>query len=364
MDRTFNLFKVRFNVLDDLFSQQCKHITPNSRVNVYINMEPVLRKLLSVTNENYSRVSKINLKEFTSNIINLAAHYRLFFSKHKLYSKIYVYIPTPQSSYINTSFIDEYRQGYYHNMTKNAKYKNLGNVISDSQEIVQLISEYIEGVYFIESGSIENSLIPYIINSENNDNFDNFIVSNDPYDFQYVNHGFNIIVPKKENSYIVNKDNLIDILKQREHVESDIEPGSLVYPFILSIMGDKRRNIPKISRMGLVTILKTIDKAIKQNIITDRTFNINLLSGIVREDYASILLNNFYCTDIKSQFSRLGQYDTYFITKQIKDKYDEESLKKINDLYFSETPIMLLEACSGSRFKETERSTDIFNLRK
>lgn len=364
MDRTFNLFKVRFNVLDDLFSRQCKYITKDSRVNVFINMEPVLRKLLSVTNEDYSRVSKINLKEFTSNIINLAAHYRLFFAKNKLYSRIYVYIPTPQSAYINSTFIEEYRQGYYHNMTKNAKYKNLGNVISDSQEIVQLISEYIEGVYFIESGSIENSVIPYIINSENNDNFHNFIVSNDPYDFQYANLGFDIIVPKKEDSYIVNKDNLIRCLKTRERVETDLEPGPLVYPFILSIMGDKRRSIPKISRMGLMTILKTIDKAISNNIITDRTFNINLLSSIVRDDYSSILLNNFYATDIKSQYSRLGQYDTYFISKQIKDKYDEESLKKINDLYFSETPIMLLEACSGTKFKEKEKDTSIFNLRK
>lgn len=364
MDRTFNLFKVRFAILDELFSKNCQYITKDSRINVFINMEPILRKLLSITNEDYSRVSKINLKEFTSNIINIAAHYRLFFSKHKLYSRIYVYIPTPQSAYINTSFIEEYRQLYYHNMTKNAKYKNLGNIISDSQEIVQLISEYIEGVYFIESGSIENSLIPYIINSENNDNFHNFIVSNDPYDFQYVNMGFDIIVPRKEKSFIVNKENIIKRLKEKEGVDTELEPSSMVYSFILSIMGDKRRNIPKISRMGLTTILKTIDKAVANNIITDKTFNINLLSSIVREDYTSILLNNFYATDIKSQFNRLGQYDIYFITKQIKDKYDEESLKKINDLYFSETPIMLLEACSGTRFKEVEKATDIFNLRK
>lgn len=364
MDRTFNLFKVRFSVMDELFSRQCKYITKDSRVNVFINMEPVLRKLLSITNENYSRVSRINLKEFTSNIINLAAHYRLFFTKNKLYSRIYVYIPTPQSSYINSTFIQEYRQGYYHNMTKNTKYKNLGNVISDSQDIVQLISEYIEGVYFIESGSIENSLIPYIVNSENNDNFHNFIVSNDPYDFQYANLGYDIIVPKKENSYIVNKSNVIENLKVREHVVSELEPDGMVYPFILSIMGDKRRDIPKISRMGLVTILKTIDRAIKENIITEKTFNINLLANIVRDDYTTTLLNNFYATDIKSQFNRLGQYDVYFITKQIKDKFDEESLKKINDLYFSETPIMLLEACSGTQYKDVDKATDIFNLRK
>lgn len=365
MDIAFNLFKVKFTILDDLLSSECSYLNSDSKVNVFINLEQVMRKLLNVTNEKYSRVSSINVKEFTSNVINLASHYRLFFSKNKIYSKVYLYFQTPQSSYINSSFIPEYRDTYYHNMTKHPRYKNLGNVISDSIEIIQLICEYIEGVYFIESGSIENSLVPMIVNSEIDDSsFHNFIVSNDPYDFQYVNNGFDIIYPKKEQSTIINKDNLISFIKDKEKVESTSTPNTMTYPFILSIIGDKRRNIPKMSRMGLATILKTIDKAISNHTITDKTFNINLLTNIVREDFRPILLNNYYAIDLKNQFNMLGSHDIYFITKQIKDKFDDESLKKINDLYFAEVPIQLIEVCSGTKFKDKQSSSDIFKLRR
>lgn len=365
MDATFNLFKVRFTVLDELLSSECKYLTKDSKVNVYINLEQVMRKLLNVTNEKYSRVSKINVKEFTSNVINLASHYRLFFSKNKMYSRIYLYFPTPQSSYINSSLVSDYRDTYYRNLTKHPQYKNLGNIVSDSIDIIQLICEYIEGVYFIESGSIENSLIPLIVDREQDENgFNNFIVSNDPYDFQYVNYGFDIIYPKKENSRIINKDNLMETVKDIERVQSDSNPNTMTYPFMLSIIGDKRRNIPKMSRMGLATILKTIDKAIEKQVITDKTFNINMLVNIVRDDFKATLLNNYYAIDLNTQINMLGSHDIYFITKQIKDKFDDDSLKKINDLYFSEVPIQLIEVCSGTKYKDKEDSSDLFKLRR
>lgn len=365
MDIAFNLFKVRFAILDDLLSSECMYLNKDSKVNVFINLEPVMRKILNVSNEKYSRVSSINVKEFTSNVINLASHYRLFFSKNKMYSKVYLYFPTPQSSYINSSLVPEYRDSYYHNLTKHPRYKNLGNVISDSIDIIQLICEYIEGVYFIESGSIENSLVPMIVNQEVNDSgFKNFIVSNDPYDFQYVNYGFDVIYPKKEESRVINKNNLIEFIKDKERVESASNPNTMTYPFILSIIGDKRRNIPKMSRMGLTTILKTIDKAIANHVITDKTFNINLLTNIVRDDFKPILLNNYYAIDLKSQMNMLGSHDLYFISKQIKDKFDDESLKKINDLYFAEVPIQLIEVCSGTKFKDRQNTDDIFRLRR
>lgn len=365
MDATFNLFKVRFTILDDLLSSECKYLTKDSKVNIFINLEPVMRKLLNVTNEKYSRVSKINVKEFTSNVINLASHYRLFFSKNKMYSKIYLYFQTPQSSYINSSLISNYRDTYYHNLTKHPQYKNLGNVISDSIDIIQLICEYIEGVYFIESGSIENSLVPMLVNQEVGDtSFKNFIVTNDPYDFQYVNYGYDIIFPKKENSAIVNRENLFEFIKEKERVQSSSNPNTMTYPFVLSIIGDKRRNIPKISRMGLATILKTIDKAIEKQVITDKTFNINLLTNIVRDDFKATILNNYYVIDLKTQLNVLCSNDLYFISKQIKDKFDDDSLKRINDLYFSEVPIQLIEVCSGTKYKEKQDSDDIFRLRR
>lgn len=362
MDIIFNLFKVRFYLMDKILVDNDILPSRDDRVNIFINIEPILRKLLTVNGDELSKVSRINIKDLTSNIINLAAHYRLFFSKNKTYSRIYLYIPTPLDSYANSTFIDSYRELYNHNMTKNTKYKNLSNAIRDSIDIVQLICEYIEGVYFIESGATENSLVPYIVNKDNNDNYKNFIVSSDPYDYQYVNYGFNVIVPKKDDSHIINKDNLIDHIKFKNRCNSQYNPNNNLFTFIHSLMGDQRRGIPRISRMGLSTILKTIDKAIVSNKITDNTFNINILLPIIKEEYINDILNNYYCTDIVSQYDRIHHCDSYFIIKQIKDKYDSDALKEVNNTYFSDTPIMLIEAMSGSSYKDT--NDDIFSLRR
>ena len=57
-------------------------------------------------------------------------------------------------------------------------------------------------------------------------------------------------------------------------------------------------------------------------------------------------MNNFYCTDIDFQLLSLNTRDHYNIISQLKDKFDNVSLKKINDKYFTEYPLQLIEVTS------------------
>ena len=47
--------------------------------------------------------------------------------------------------------------------------------------------------------------------------------------------------------------------------------------------------------------------------------------------------------------------DLYVITSQIVDKFDNETLKKLNDKYFELYPIQLMELTSGSKFLRKEK---------
>lgn len=351
MDVIFNLFKVKYTKLDELIMRHCKEIGPDSKVNVFINLEPVLKKLVAANIDEYLKV-KTEEKSFEliSNIINLAAHYRLFFTKNKLYSKIYLYLNYPfKTNYKNRLINPDYRKNYQHKYTRDTKTLVLSNSLENVLPFVKIILEYIEGVYLIESDYIESALVPLIVTKQYPSNALNFIVTTDKYEYQYVNKGFYIIRPKQDDSYIVSRGNLIEMLKLEEKVITDKTVKPDLYPFILSLLGDKYRNIEKIKRVGLSSILKMINTAIENNIIGKEVTNINILSNIVKEEYRGMILSNYYCIDLDTQYNLLNYKDLYQITSQIVDKFDNIALKKINDQYFNNYPIYLLELTEASK---------------
>jgi hypothetical protein len=336
-------------------------MTRDSRVNLFINLEPIIKKLANANIDEYLKVrTEEKSYEMISNIINLAAHYRLFFTKNKIYSKIYMYLNYPfKSVYKNRSINPDYRKSYQHKFTKDTKTTVLTNTLDSILPFVKIILEYVDGVYLIQADSIESSLVPHIIKKDTPTNEVNFILSNDKYDYQYVNKDYYIIRPKQDDSYIVDKNNLIRMLKLEDKIVNDITVGSHFYPFILSLLGDKHRNIEKMKRIGLASLLKTIKLAIESNVIGKDVSNINILSSIIKEEYKALLLQNFYCTDIDTQFAMLNIKDLYSVTSQLVDKFDNVALKKLNDQYFRQHPIYLLELTGANNLIKKKRK-DIF----
>lgn len=352
MDPIFNLFKIKFIILDKIITENCKDITPNSKVNVFINLEDIIKKLAMSNIEDYLKL-KNNERNFEliSNILNLASHYRLFFSKNKLYSKIFIYINYPFNVIYKNRLINlDYRTYYENKYSKNPNHFVLHEVISNSLPLAKIIVEYIEGVYLIFSDYIENSLTPYIINKNIKSDSINFILSGDIYDYQYVNNNFYLLLAKKDESTVLTKDNVFDVLKKKLNVNNTNTIDSRYLPFVISLLGNKKRNIEKIKGIGLSTIIKMINKAVNEQIISSDAFNINILSNIIKPEFRKQLLDNYYCTDIETQYNMLNIKDIYTITSQIIDKFDNVTLKKLNDKYFQFHPIQLLELVSGTKY--------------
>lgn len=362
MDALFNLFKVKYSKLDELMGQHCTDITTDMKVNLFINIEPVLKKLVASNVNDYLKVrNDEKMYEMISNIINLAAHYRLFFTKNKVYSKVYLYLNHPfKTTYKNRSINENYREYYEHRYTKDPKTSVLANTLETVLPYTKIILEYVDGVHLVEADSIESSLVPYVLTRNQGPNEVNFVLSTDRYDYQYVNHGFRVIRPKKDESYMVTKQNLFHVLKMEEKALNDIELPAHFYPFVLSLLGDKYRNIDKIKRIGLVSLMKTIREAIDGDLIGESTSNINILSNILKAEHRALLLNNFYCTDILTQYQMLNVKDTYSITEQISNRFDNVSLRKINDEFFKLHPLMLLELTGADALIKKKKRNDIF----
>lgn len=346
MEAIFNLFKVKFEYLDKLVNKHCPDVKAGSEVNVFINLEPVMRKLSSANIEDYLKVKKDEkIIEMISCIFNLAAHYRLFFKKNKIKSYIYIYMSDTSKDvyYKNRQFVPGYRETFNHKYRTQPKYMSLNKTLLNSMNLLQIILEYIDGVYFIRSGSTEASAIPYMINKINPNNRTNFIISSEKYEYQYTNKNYYIVVPKKEESFIVSKENVIENLKIDLRVKTNLSIDSSFITTILSMIGDEHRGIPKLKRVGLSTILKVLNNAIDNNLISNTTSNYNMIVKLLQDDQKELFINNYLCTDVVYQDNNNTIADYDFIKNQLKDKFDNLSLKRINDEHFMLYPLMLLE---------------------
>ena len=343
VDPIFNMFKIKFDKLDDWGA--LKNV---KKARIYISLESVL-KVLCVPRVNNYLVASGNTRQDTqrlviSNIINLAQHYRLYCTKNKVENEIFIYWNYPyKDNFINNKYIPEYKK-YYCNKMTNANCTYIRETIDDSFKQLNTIIKYVNQVYLITSDEIESSVIPYIFYRDTKDtNVKHIIVSNNKYDYQYLSHGFDIWLPDRDNSVLLNESNIIKHIKDTNNIMSKINVPVNYIPFIISLMGDKYRNIPKINGVGLSSILKMIDAGLQNFIITANTTNIESLSNCINEKYRDTFISNYRCTNLSYQYQDISGSTERNIFDQVIDKYDDNALVYLNDRYFKEHLIMLID---------------------
>lgn len=347
MELYFNMFKVRYLLLDDILMRKVEFI-PGEEVNIFINIETILKKITSTLEDNENVLSgpKRNLL-LTSCIFNIAAHYRNYFNKHKVCSKVFIYGPEDiENEYLNQVYNANYRTNSM--LMNRDSLTSIGNTYKNSLPYIRTILSYVEGVYFITSGVLEPSLIPLVINNHI-DGYEkkNILISDDRYEFQYAKNGYYIIKPRMDKSILITKDNVMDIIKERTKCKNVENPDVNFIPFVLSVLGDKYRDIPKIKKKGISTIYKDINKGIKENLINEQVTNITSLSQIMESDTHNQLAINYLTTNIYEQEKRLSNTNISYIKNQLTDKYDSGYLRKVNDEFFIEFPLNIIEITRG-----------------
>lgn len=351
MERYFNLFKVKYDKLIELISENCSGINRGDSINVFISVESITKILASKhLNALFSSSSKERIKECISCFVNVAAHYRRFFYKHGISSNIYFYVNHPFDGNFEKTNGSGYREWYEFMFCKNIINHNLIKILNSTIDYLKITLQYMEGIYVLTSNDFESSVIPRIIEKINPKNI-NFIVTRDLYDLQYVNHkNFYIIYPTKgSDDRMLNKNNAIEFLKKKEKCKSKINIKSEYLPVILSILGNTKRNICKLPNIGLTGILNRIKTSLDTNVLYDGNYDINILKDIfsTHHDYDVEILNNYIETDINTQFRKLSTSQIYNIESQLIDKVDNEGLRHMNDTYFDRFPMYLIELFSG-----------------
>lgn len=343
MDVVFNMNKTKHVILADLFNKyvDLSHEKDYSRgINLYINLESILK---SVTHKNFEEVSKMTTfedvsRQFFANVLNLLAHYRMFFNRNGIPHKIFMYLgyPTP-GDFDNRDILSSYRTTLDRE-SKDTGTRLMRKIVNTVMETLDIIFEYIQDAFLLHSNIIEPSIIPLVVKPDND--YVNMIVSNDDYDYQYISSGFKVLRPRRD--IIVDQTNVIDVLKRDAKIQNDKTISHMFLSTIMSILGNQYRDIPKIGRDGMSGIINKINKALNDGFITDTISSPELLANIVSPDNRDEFIRNYKVTDIQYQYLRVPKHVKLALEHKIKlDFYDVQAFIDMSRKYFTDHPIMI-----------------------
>lgn len=367
VDKIFNSHKIKFGIMEILFRDvEVKEAIHT--VNIFINIESIYHLFHNqYVEDSIIAMDKKELSQFhscvISNTLNLAAHYRWFFTKNKISTNIVFYM-NQYSKYIHqNNFIHnkKYRDKYVYNYTDNPNYEGINLIMKSVLKALDNIVDYIDGVYFVSSDRIESSLIPMVmIEDKLLKGQINLMVTRDDYDLQYVNKKFLVMYPKGDESCIVTKDNLFNVIQQKYEFSNDYKLPSYLFSFILAVVGDKRRSIGKIKGVGWSTIYKNLTKLFKKMDISEEEYiSFEQLALAIKEDPTAPesnrekVISNYMCIDLDRQYAMVSEAQKLSIERQILDRYEADALKKLNAKYFEDFPINIIELNQYTSRKKT-----------
>jgi len=186
----------KYNILSTLMKS--KSYNPKEKVRWFINLESILNLISLSPDIGYKSIYQPDkiVKMSLECAINIIAHFSHFNSGDN-YEIILYY--TSLHCEINNK-INNYRLSYKNKYLKDPKLSSFGKLFEE--EILPKLKNIINDcstVHLIESSSFDSFLIPYIINKESSENYQNFICTMDMFDCIYsIYDGFNIIYTKRE----------------------------------------------------------------------------------------------------------------------------------------------------------------------
>ena len=344
----FNLLKIRYHDYDSTIDDK-NFINKDSKINVFISFESIMNMISTVKDLDNRLLLKRDFPTILeSEMLNICAHYKKFFRSNNLDTKVYLYMTDLSSdNFKEFKYNNEYRSFYINKFLNNPFYALFGNKLNETViPRVKTISDFIPNVYVVTSKNIDGSLIPLII-ANNDPERKNFIVTTDKFETQYmfmdnftvhyIKRGFNgtTILP-------FFKIYMMDIFKATPD-EIELYKNITFYSLLLSVLGDKLRCIDSIKGVGIKTITKYIINGINDNKITSETDNLKLILDIIPDDIRELCENNFKCINIYQKYNELTDKDKFDIINQLNDRFDNDSLIKLNNEYYTNYPLMLPE---------------------
>lgn len=347
----FNIMKIKYNMYDQSFDE-LGLIGPNDSVNVFINLESVLHHLSTIRDLDKKLVTETDYPIImTADILNLAAHYKRFFRDNRLPTRVFLYMTDLDStSFKESKFNEDYRSYYLTKFNDNPRYYELTNTLkSQILPDAKQICEFLPDIHLITTKNIDSSVLPAII-AKKYPGSKNVIVTGDIYETQYVYYpSFGVHYIRKSPMYSSTTWTLKGFLKEifkrepDETTETNILRNLSFYDTMLSSFGDRPRSIDPIRRIGAISTLKLFRSALTERKLEYDTESIELIKEIFPDDAQEEITDNFYQYSIPWKEKELTDADIFSVDSQIVNRFDNNSLLKLNATRFYNHQLMLEE---------------------
>lgn len=270
LDIRFNMYKVKYDKLDHL-TRTLFHSQHISTVNIFISLDDIYWHCRNgQSNHEFQCCGNMAPKQLVSNVLNIIAHYREWAVRKNLTVKVYAYY-TMSTIFENRSIRHDYRSNYISRSDiTNADCYYVNNCIREAAPILKTVTQYIDGVYVVDTRGLEPSAFPHLMATELSDSPAdwNFLITKDIVEFQYAYYDkFSVIYPKGDDSMLLDTPSTWRHIANKEKVESEYlykYPDAFL-PITLAIVGDKKRSIPKIKGLSWRTMMRMMDDIIVDN---------------------------------------------------------------------------------------------------
>ena len=325
-------------------------IEPDQEVNVFINFESILAKLIQRKNlhQSIAYFKKHVVLELESAILNLVANYRSYIRKCHGIPKLYLYHTHLSREKQEMRVYNKYYRTYYYNQyMQNPQFRDLGKLINSFViPDIELILSYVYGCYFVKSKRFDGSLIPYIIAEHDSESTQSIIVTSDVFDtLYYFQPSVQVIYIKRNFSNLTIcssvEETVRSIIKDENPFDLTIFNYEMYYRLLLSMKGSKVRNIRSAKGFGYGKFTKILKEGLENGMILKEFESIDSILQLFPEKYQEDIKNAFLCSDIGLQSTLLTDADRNDVLSQCIDKVDIASVEALNNQRFLDFPINL-----------------------
>jgi len=345
LDGIIGMNKLKYAKLKELEWLSKNH--SDTELDLYIDLASIFSRLYIKNNVsdvlNYSGNPVVAI---ISGVINIVAHYRKYIYSMGYSNKIYLIfnpsIPIYQASILS------YGHKHFDKYSKaNADYKALNDIIDKALMGIRDICNHVNDLYFPDTNKIEDYVaVAHLMDVDRK----TLVISN--YEEYYLLLPYNdiTILSTRKNSYIVNRDNVIEKMLESSKFDSKYISYKLL-SHIFTIIGIKNREVKAALGFGRVKALRLLERLLDEEMITNDISIKQLLRIIshgVDEDVVADLYARYQMLDVKFATKAITKGQAARIENTCIDMYDRSGLEEINNNVHNEHVIDFISLYKSS----------------
>jgi len=352
MEKILNAKKIKYDILNSLFPKFPKNTTT---VTMYIDVFSIINNLYNPNIlENISAFNDEKSFIFSSNLINLAAHFRNYFATRKQLYTNFVFFYSTEKSERELKIYEDYRKEFYiKRLDNNSEFILMNNLIRSNLNLCQILTNYLPHIYFVDTKGINPNLVPYhFIQSQESDEI-SIIYSNDKVQMLNClqNKNTYLLTSSYGNVNLYSQSDFIELYSKKDN--NGLNPQLLPYMFAFS--GCKKYSIEGNKGYAEAKTCSLFQKLLDKNMISNINYKepsifLNEIKDSITPEQYHILERNISLFHFPTMYMSLTNSEI-LSTFTVKDLQDMKSLVDINAEYYEKYPLHLEELMIGEEYE-------------